>query len=95
MPSSPCYFLSSKPFLLQLCFAISINKSQGQSLPDVGLDLRNSVFSHGQLYVALSRVTNISKLHMLLRDQASRVVEDIVWPELLLLQKAADACEVL
>jgi hypothetical protein len=83
------FILTRRQFPVQLCFAISINKSQSQSLPEVGFDLRNSVFSHGQLYVALSRVTNVSKLHVLLRDQASRTVENIVWPELLLRPESA------
>jgi len=34
---------------------MTINKSQGQSVEHVGVDLRTPVFSHGQLYVALSR----------------------------------------
>lgn len=78
------FILTRRQFPVQLCFAMSINKSQGQSLPVVGLDLRNSVFSHGQLYVALSRVTDVSKLHVLLRDKTSRTVENKVWPDLLL-----------
>jgi ATP-dependent exoDNAse (exonuclease V) alpha subunit len=41
------FILTRRQFSLQLYFAISINKSQGQSLPKIGLDLRNSVFSHG------------------------------------------------
>ncbi|KAG5715428.1 hypothetical protein E4T56_gene6682 [Termitomyces sp. T112] len=32
---------------------MTINKSQGQSVKHVGLDLQSGVFSHGQLYVAL------------------------------------------
>jgi hypothetical protein len=40
---------------VRLCFAMSINKSQGQSLRVVGVDLTNPCFSHGQLYVACSR----------------------------------------
>ncbi|XP_074323400.1 uncharacterized protein LOC141660320 [Apium graveolens] len=38
-------------------FAMTINKSQGQSLKRVGLYPPNQVFTHGQVYVALSRVT--------------------------------------
>ena len=51
-------------FPLRLAFAITINKSQGQTLDHVGLALDQPVFSHGQLYVALSRVTNHANLHI-------------------------------
>jgi hypothetical protein len=43
-------------FPLTLAYAMTINKSQGQTFDMVGLDLRTPVFSHGQLYVAFSRV---------------------------------------
>ena len=36
-----------RQFPLAVCFAMTINKSQGQSLSRVGLFLRQPVFSHG------------------------------------------------
>ncbi|CAM9146776.1 unnamed protein product, partial [Ectocarpus sp. 12 AP-2014] len=40
-------------FPVKLCYAMTMNKSQGQTLKAVGLDLRGDVFCHGQLYVAV------------------------------------------
>ena len=37
-------------------WALTINRSQGQTLDKVLLDLRHAPFSHGQAYVAISRV---------------------------------------
>ena len=37
---------------------MTISKSQGQSVDALGIYLRKPLFSHGQLYVALSRCRN-------------------------------------
>jgi PIF1-like helicase/Helicase len=55
-------------FPLRLAFAMTINKAQGQTLNHVGLCLKEPVFTHGQLYVALSRVTDSANLRMIVPD---------------------------
>jgi ATP-dependent DNA helicase PIF1 len=57
-----------KQFLLTVSFAMTINKSQCQSLKHVGVYFPSPIFSHGQLYVALSRVTSRECLKILISD---------------------------
>ena len=50
---------------------MTINKSQSQTLYVVGLDLRNPAFTHGQHYVTMSSVTNVSNLAVLYKGITS------------------------
>ena len=61
---------------------MTINKSQGQTLGMAGLDLRTDVFSHGQLYVALSRFRLWDSIVVLLHDDSTdRRIKNIVFKE--------------
>ncbi|KAF9045955.1 hypothetical protein BDZ89DRAFT_942473 [Hymenopellis radicata] len=65
---------------------MTINKSQGQSVQHIGLDLRTPVFSHGQLYVALSRCTSAGRIKVLFPEnqEADNLrTNNIVYPEVL------------
>jgi ATP-dependent DNA helicase PIF1 len=59
-----------RQFPLCLSFAMSINKSQGQILSNVGLYLPRPVFTHGRLYVAVSRVKTRKGLKILALDDS-------------------------
>lgn len=50
---------------------MTINKSQGQSLNRFGLFLPRPVFSHGQIYVALSRITTSEDLKNFQNQEAA------------------------
>ena len=59
-----------RQFPVKPAFAITINKSQGQTLQSVGVYLPQPVFTHGQLYVALSRCSSRNKTKVLIRNGA-------------------------
>lgn len=75
-----------RQFPIFVSFAMTINKSQGQTLLQVGLYLKNPVFSRGQLYVALSRVKSKKGLKILVLDKDGRVTNsttNVVFKEVL------------
>ena len=79
-----------RQFPVRIAFATTINKSQGQSLKNVGVWLRGQVFGHGQLYVACSRVSAPSQLRFAIKRDSEAETDDqlraknIVYKEILL-----------
>ena len=61
------YTLHRRQFPLAPSYATTFNSCQGMTLDTVGVDLTRPVFSHGQLYTALSRIRNRSRAMVRLR----------------------------
>jgi ATP-dependent DNA helicase PIF1 len=54
---------------LHLAYAMTYNKSQSQTLTKVLLDISSPPFSHGQLYVALSRVRDCNNIRLYVKEE--------------------------
>ena len=70
-------------FPLRLALAMTINKAQGQTFNKVGLLLRQLVFSHGQLYVAFSRVRSMNSIKLKIDYANTNKTKNIVYKEIL------------
>ena len=63
---------------------MTVNKSQRQSFNFISVDLHILVFTYGQLYVALLKVTDIHGLSLLLPREGGAATTNIIYPEVLL-----------
>ncbi|KAL5698023.1 DNA helicase [Ranunculus cassubicifolius] len=78
------FMLRRIQFPIKMCFAMTINKSQGQTLNHVGIYLPRPTFSHGQLYVAVSRVTSKRGLKIMIarkEEEPAGYTRNIVYRE--------------
>ena len=76
------FTLKRHQFPVRPCFAMSTNKAQGQTLDFVGIHLPDHVFTHGQLYVAFSRVQNSKAVAVCINNKEG-YTKNIVYKEVL------------
>ena len=79
-PSNLPFDFKRLQFPVRVSFAMTINKAQGQTLKVVGLNLEEPCFSHGQLYVGISRVGDEKGLYILAQNGRTK---NIVYKEVL------------
>lgn len=68
---------------LAAAYATTFNSCQGLTLDAIGVDLTTPVFSHGQLYTALSRICHRDHACILLRP-GDTCTTNVTYPELLI-----------
>ena len=76
-----------RQFPIRVAFAMTINKSQGQTLSNVGVWLNDPCFAHGQLYVCLSRVGSSKRIKFAIRrieNYPANITSNVVFKEVLL-----------
>lgn len=62
------FTLTRIQFPLRLAYAMTINRSQGQSIDFLLLDVTKDAFQHGQAYVAVSRIRKSERLRLLVNE---------------------------
>ncbi|XP_026410236.1 uncharacterized protein LOC113305408 [Papaver somniferum] len=94
MPMSPPenlempFKMIRKQFPVHMFFAFTINKAQGKTIENTGIYLAEHVFSHGQLYVGLSRGVSSNNTKVLIKkrsvdDKVGIFTKNVVYKEVL------------
>jgi ATP-dependent exoDNAse (exonuclease V) alpha subunit len=84
-PKGVNFIVHRKQMPLALSYATTFNGCQGLTVKKLVLDLRRPVFSHGQLYSAITRVPDANSVLILKNvGDGSTETTNIVWEELLL-----------
>jgi hypothetical protein len=75
------FTLQKHQFPLQLAFTMTINKARGQTMKTFGIYLPKPIFTHGQLYVVLSRATCVNDVFVFCSN--GRTTTNVVYMKLL------------
>lgn len=78
------FTLLRRQYPLALAYATTFHSCQGLTLDRVGVDLTTPVFTHGQLYTALSRVRHRSHALVRLPEKNLGLTTNVTYNELLL-----------
>ena len=81
-PTLP-FEMKRKQFPVKLAYSMTANKAQGQTLQKVGIYISREFFSHGQLYVAISRVGDGNSVKILFKEDNKCHVKNVVYREVL------------
>ncbi len=77
------FVLRCRQFPIRVAFAMTINKSQGQTLNNIGVYLSSPIYSHGQLYVAISWVTSSANIKIFNGQGPNGYMRNVVYKEVL------------
>ncbi len=77
------FVLRRRQFSIRVAFAITINKSQGQTFNNVRVYLSSLVYSHGHLYVVISRVTSSANIKIFNGQGPDRYMRNVIYKEVL------------
>ena len=82
-------FFKRRQFPIKLAFAMTINKGQGQTMKKAGLLLDTNLFTHGQLYTSLSRVSDKYSIKILTEKKeinglSGFYVNNVVYKEIII-----------
>jgi ATP-dependent DNA helicase PIF1 len=77
------FVLHCRQFPVRVAFVITINKSQGQTFNNIGVYLSSLVYSHGELYVAISQVTSSVNIKILNGQGPDKYMQNVVYKEVL------------
>ncbi len=77
------FVLRRRQFPIQVAFVITINEYQGQTFNNVGVYLSSPIYSHGQLYVAISWVTSNANIKIFNGHGPDKYMWNVIYKEVL------------